>query len=297
MDLPLFQKWLEDKGTLSESTIYVYTRSIGRFLSNDPDIDDLDTYNNFMIKVAIKKRCSHYYSAIKAFIQFKVSDSTTKSKLIEGLLKPKERQDIVRERKYLKIEKIIEIINNLQEDKHKVIALIQHLSGVRAGDILGLKTGNIITEDYKNIPTMKLNVHGKRRKRNVIYIHNKIAQDIIWDYLSLHDSRYDIEGYYFLQMGRNSKRPGNVNSENDLMKMNYFWYWNDLKQALQTSQVDKHDWATHDLRRCYARRVWDKYKDIHVLQGLLNHSDPKTTLKYLDQSGLKNIDYHYEMQQ
>ena len=81
-----------------------------------------------------------------------------------------------------------------------------------------------------------------------------------------------------------------------MIQMNYQWYWADLKQALHKNKISREEFATHDLRRCFARRAWERYKDIYVLKGLLNHVDPKTTLRYLDQSGLKNIDYLREMQ-
>jgi site-specific recombinase XerD len=81
-----------------------------------------------------------------------------------------------------------------------------------------------------------------------------------------------------------------------MFRYNYDEYWKDLKMALQSCGYAPKDFATHDMRRCFARRVWERYKDIHVLQSMLNHSDPKVTLKYLEQSGLKNVDYHYDMQ-
>ena len=42
--------------------------------------------------------------------------------------------------------------------------------------------------------------------------------------------------------------------------------------------------------------LWESWKDIQVLQNLLNHAEPTTTMRYLQQSGLKNIDYSREMQ-
>ena len=73
-------------------------------------------------------------------------------------------------------------------------------------------------------------------------------------------------------------------------------YYKDLKQAMYKLGIDSKSFATHDYRRCYARRVWTKYKDVHVLQELLNHQNPATTMRYLKQSGMQNIDYHKEMQ-
>ena len=293
MDPSLFEEWLKEKKSISDSTIHCYKHSIERFLSENPNLENLEDYNNFLIKLTIKKRCPHYYSVLKGFIEFKITDSNLKKKLIDGLIHPTERNDIVRERKHLTENKIFDVINQLEEEKHRIIALIQSLTGVRVGDIMKLKRGGIVSEIYNNKEVTRLNLIGKRKKRNVIYIHDFVAQTLIWDYVLTHHGHND---YYFLNLGKVMHRPGQMDNEDGLMRMNYLWFWADLKQALQTVGIDKNDFATHDFRRCFARRAWEKYKDIHVLQSLLNHSDPKVTLRYLDQSGLQNIDYHKEMQ-
>ena len=127
----------------------------------------------------------------------------------------------------------------------------------------------------------------------VIFIHDEVAKTIILEYVTTNPG---LDGYYFLQEGTYKNRKGNLKSEWDMIKMNYQWYWADLKQALVKNKVSREDFATHDLRRCFARRAWVKYKDVYVLKNLLNHADPKTTLRYLDQSGLKNIDFLRELQ-
>ena len=70
-DVSLFKKYLEEKVVLMPTSIRTYVDSISRFLGQNPDIEDLNTYNEFIIKYAIKKRCNHYYSGIKAYINFK----------------------------------------------------------------------------------------------------------------------------------------------------------------------------------------------------------------------------------
>jgi len=292
-DLSLYEYYLKEKGLLAESSIYTYTRSVKRFLATNPDLENIEDYNEFLVKVGIKKRCTHYYSALKSFIQFKITETNLKNKLIDNLVFPKIRFDIVRERRYLDEDKLLEILNNLTDLKHKVIALIQMITGVRAGDIIRLKKGNIVSEEYKDKPVVKLNLIGKGRKRNVVFIHDVISQDVIMNYITQHSGYGD---YYFIELGTAGKRQGDTSSENMLLKMNYLWYWQDLKEALNTAGIEKSDFATHDFRRCFARRVWEKYNDILVLQHLLNHADPKVTMRYLEQSGLRNIDYHYEMQ-
>jgi len=292
-DLPLYKQWLEEKRQLAPSTAYSYYHSVKRFLSSDPDIEDLEEYNNFLVRTIVKKNCTHYYSVLKSFIEFKISDASIKNKLIKGMIKPREKKDIVRERKHLDEDKLMDVINYLDRKKHRIIALIQMLSGVRAGDLLRLKRGTIFYETYRKESVLRLSITGKGRKRNVVYIHDKVAQVIIYDYIT---KNINMEGYYFLEKGTMKGREGQFENEDAMIKMNYMWYWQDLKAALQTAGVPKEVFATHDFRRCFARRAWEKYKDVHVLQSLLNHSDPKVTLRYLDQSGLKNIDYQFDMQ-
>lgn len=293
LDVGLFEEWLRDKKDLAESSIYVYTRGVERFLATDPDLENLDDYNTFLVKATVKKRCTHYYSIIKAFIEYKIPDANTRSRLIDNLVKPKERKDIVRERKHLSEEVIYEVVNNLKSDKHKVIAVIQALTGVRAGDILRMREGSILDEELNGNKVLRLNILGKGNKRNVVYLFDEVGIALVKEYIEEVPS---LNGYYFLKTGHMKNREGSVDDITLMTKMNYQWYWHDLKQALQEVGIDKDDFSTHDFRRCFARRVWEKFKDVHKLQKALNHSDPKVTMRYLEQSGLQVADIHYEMQ-
>ena len=289
----MFKMWLGEKRNLSESSTHVYCEAVERFLKGNPDIDSLVDYNNFIIEHAIKKRCYHYYSALKAFAEYKIADANIRIRIIENMIKAQVNNDIKMERKYLTEEEILEVINHIKEPKHRVIALIQTLTGVRAGDVLRLKRDNIMPEEYKGEPVLRINITGKGKKRNVIFIHDVVAQEIIMEYIT---QIFNHEEFYFIELGKMKNRHGNITSEFRLMRMNYTWYWQDLKEALQTCGINFADWATHDMRRAFARRVWERYKDIHVLQSLLNHANPTVTLRYLNQSGLQNVDYHHDMQ-
>lgn len=292
-DIPLFEEWLRQQGNIRESSIYVYTGSVEKFLATNPDLEDTDSYNRFLVDMTIKKRCSHYFSALKHFIEFKITNNDIKEKIIRSLLRPKKRFDYKQERKYLTVEKLFEILNYLEREKHRIIAIIQVLTGVRVGDILRLKRGRIEPDIYEGKEVLKLAMEGKGGRRYVVYIHDQIAQKFVWNYI-LNNVNYG--NYYFVELGLMNGRHGDTTNEFKLEKMNYQWYWADLKQALQTAGVDRKMFASHDFRRCFARRAWTKYKDIYVLQKLLNHSDPKVTLKYLEQSGLHTVDYHRDMQ-
>ena len=287
MDIPLFGEWLRDKKHLADSSIYAYSIAVGAFLKKTPDLLNLNDYNDFLVKCSIKKRTTYAYAALKNYIEFKSGDASVKNRLFEGLVKPKIPDDLKRERKHLSEEQNFEVTNLLQP-KHRIISIIQHLTGVRAGDIMRIKRGSITTDIYKEKVVLKLIITGKRTKRNVVYIHDEIAQELIMDYITTH---YHHDDFYFLEKSR-MKTDIAIKNDYNLYMRNYWRFWVDLKQALQSCGISKEDFATHDFRRCFARRAWEKYKDIHVLQSLLNHRDPKVTLRYLEQSGLQNIDYH-----
>ncbi len=293
-DIVFFEEYLRNKKRLSESSIDNYIAVIQRFFKEDRDINDVASYNDFLIKYSIKKRATHYYSVLKSFIEFKFTAAADRNRLFEKLIVPPKKYDIKQERKHLPENKIIEIINNLDSEKHRVVALIQTLTGIRAGDVLRTPRKNIVSEEYQGTTVLRLNIIGKRRKRNVIFIHDKIGQQLVMKYLF---SATGWEDYPFLDGFQTRSLATTMDIETRIVKKNYLYYWRDLKEALSKANIDKKDFATHDFRRCFARRAWEKYKDIHVLMNLLNHKDPATTIRYLTQSGLRNIDYLWEMQQ
>ena len=289
--LALFEEYLREKRGLAETSIYVYIKAIEQFLVTNPDLEELDDYNKFLIKHSVKKRSRHFYSIFKIFIEFNAEDALIRKRLIEGLIRAPEAPHMKKERSYLTEEQLLQLINNLEHTKHKVMALIQDSTGIRAGDILKIRRGDIIPETYKGESVLRIIIIGKGNKRNVIFIHDELVQKLIIDYI-IHN--FTDEEFYFIANSSNI-RHARV-TFNTTYRNNYNKYLRDLKQSMDLLGMDSDSFATHDFRRCYARRVWTRYKDLQVLQSLMNHADPKTTMRYLKGSGLKNVDYHREMQ-
>jgi len=290
-DSVLFRNHLQERTKISDSSIHVYVGSVEKFLKFNPDIDEIDDYNNFLIPLIHRKRSTHYYSAIKRYIEFKIDDGKLRAKLIDALIKPTNK-DPITERRHLNDEKILEVINNLTKQKHKVLAIIQTMTGVRAGDILRLrKPQGIFYEDREGKPIIRLNIIGKREKRNVVFIFDPVAQDIIINYI---DNNVTHDDYYFLEFSTHRKKHDDTRRLKD---MNYHWYWSDLKQALNSAGVDSKDFATHDFRRCFAREIWEKFDhNLVILQRSLNHKQADSTLRYLKHSGLDNKEILFKFQ-
>lgn len=290
-----FKEWLKVNRQLSDSSIEVYLTIINKFLQSNPDLQDIDSYNDFLQEHIIKKRSSYALFAIKLFILYYFPKKTEQDQLLERLIKLKQFKNIKKIRKFVEDKRIIELINAIKLKKHKVVALIQHLTGVRAGDVLKLDAEQgiqeIIHEDQK---TLKLNIIGKGEKQNFVFIHNQDAIDFIMDYVLTHCHHPD---YFFLELPeRRMSSKINYNKISHLVKYNYNKYLLEFKQAMEIVGIDNDDFATHDIRRCFARNVWDKYKDIEILQRILNHENPATTMRYLKSSGLQNIDIFKDLQ-
>jgi len=295
LDSVLFERYLKEKKNLKLSSIYTYVKCVESFLKFNPDIDKIDDYNNFIIDFAVKKRNRNYYSILKTFIEWKISDNNIKKEIIDNLVIPPIDENIKKERIHLTEDKIIDVINSLKSKKHMIIALIMNCTGVRAGDVMRLERGNIINEEHEGVPILELRIDGKRGKRNVVSIHDEVVQELVIDYIA---NNFTDPNYYFIEPRKTKKRQGSgEDTAYSVYKYNYDRYLFDLKNALMESGVDEEKFATHDFRRCFARRVWERWKDLTILQSLLRHRDPSVTMKYLENSGLKNIDYYKKMQE
>ena len=78
-DVVLFEIYLKEKQNLADSTVKEYCKVVSRFLESSPDINDVESYNKFLMEYSIKKRCYHYCAALKHYISWK-SESAAEAK-------------------------------------------------------------------------------------------------------------------------------------------------------------------------------------------------------------------------
>ena len=192
---------------LSEGTVKAYYGAIKRFLFTNPNLKDSKSYGNFLVKfvrasndekdkgVYTRKNINYYYSSMGRFVDDYIEDKELKKKILEGL--PKPVGDLpIKSRTYVSKKGLLKLISNLESEKHRVIALIMCVTGIRVGDCLKIKQGDIIEETFKDERTLKLNVIGKRDKQNVCYVHVPWIIDKVLNFINKND--YEL-GYHFLQ--------------------------------------------------------------------------------------------------
>lgn len=284
-----FEDYLRNRG-LSEGSIYQYTKAVQKFLSlSESNMEEIETYNEFILEFAIKKRSLYYYDALILFIKFFFDDNKQKrNQMLKQLLKPNKNNDTKRMRRILDDETREQVISLLKDYKHRIIARIQNETGVRAGDIIRLKRGSIMYEPYQDKEVMRIDFEGKGGKHFVKWIFDEAVQNQI--YLFITSNILD-DIYYFLEREKSNKGSSFIS----IYRTNYHHYWDDLKQAINMLGYDFKDWASHDFRKAFARTVWNKYKDPVLLKEALNHEQFETTLTYLRNSGLQVEDMYAEL--
>lgn len=282
-DPEIFKFYLVSK-KLSESTIELYSDVVQHFIMLNPDLKEINSYNNFLLERTIKHKSGYYHYALRHYINWKITDFSLRKKILDNLITPK-KEDPVYHTHYLTPGRRKKIISVMENVKHKIIANLQNQTGARVTDILRLKRGAITYENYKDKVVMKIDIIGKRGVRNAKWIFDEILQEDIIEYISTH--KFD-EEYYFIEFDRSQRST----SKNKVFRTNYIRYWRDIKKALKRIGLDPKVFSTHDWRRCIARDIYthkDIGKDIQLLQQFLGHRRTDTTMKYLRHSGLSTI--------
>jgi len=290
LDLPLFLNYLEERKFLKESTLYVYRYSLMAFLRTNPKLDKVEDYNKYIVEKCVKHRSFCSYRVLRHFIKWKIKDRDLRGKIFDNLIVPPEPQNIIRTRVSLDEDKLLEILNSIETPLHKVLTLVMLQTGIRVGDIMRLKKGKIKNETYKNQVVMRLELTGKGGKLNNVFVFDTLTQEIILDYIT----RFDIDDEYYFMDRKNVTLMQNgrekVYTNYQVYKSCYSTYMKDLKKALITNGVSYDDFAAHDFRRAFAKKLWEWKNDILVVQRGLNHARIETTAKYLRKAGLQNID-------
>jgi integrase len=283
-DHALFQNHLE-KSNLREGSIKLYSDVVSEFLIEYDEVDNIDYYNMFLKKHTYDKRSSYYFFALRSFIKWKILDNGKRNMILKNLIKPKNEEPI-KNTIYITPTKREEVLSYVQDPLNQIMYRIQNETGARIGDIIRLKRGSINFENYNGILAMKIDIIGKRGKKNPKWIFDKKLQNDIMKFI---DEEYLDEYYYFVDF--KDSRHNKNSDEYTIMRTIYNWAWQDLKVACYKAGVDPTVWSTHDFRRSKSRDIWNDEvlgKDVELLQNFLGHAQVGTTIRYIKNSGLSN---------
>lgn len=262
-----YTTFLQNKG-LSESSAKIYWSAIKELLAKYGDNPTIDQINSFII-YKNNKRQPHAKYAIDHYLVVNGREDECK------LLPKVKLRNPMKQKHFIDKCKIMEIIENIENKKHRLIAKLQINTGARASEILSINKNKIRKHIVNDRNIAKIRVKGKGDKYRTIYINEALYEELlilcnnVRDYPLL---ERDKEGFWkgepIPYLGFWTK------VENE-----YKLYWLSLKKAAMKCDINI---ATHDLRRSFADLIRLNTKDIYKVQRALGHSDISTTARYFD---------------
>jgi integrase/recombinase XerD len=243
----------------SPSTIRTYTNELMQFLYTikDKPASDFST------------------SRIKDYLQYchstlKLSEATLHSRMnalkfyFEQVLK-KEKffWEIPRPKKPLQLPKVIskeqvaQLINAIENTKHKTIIMLAYACGLRVSEVVSLKIKHI--DSQRKIIFIE---RAKGKKDRIVSLGPGMLIMLREYYRQYKPTDYLFEGQF----------------ENEHLSER------SIQQVLQKAKEKagiKQSGSMHMLRHSFATHLLDKGIDVVFIQKLLGHNDIKTTLKYL----------------
>ena len=151
---------------------------------------------------------------------------------------------------------VIRILSHTINIKHRTILAMTYSSGLRIGELLGLKASDIDIE--RNTIFIK---QGKGKKDRLV----KLAKNII-PLLREYVGEYKPTTFLFEGVNKNKYSQTSVR--------------NILRNACKKSGIHKKEIKVHTLRHSYATHLLESGIDLRYIQSLLGHSSIKTTEIY-----------------
>src|SRR3990167_6989658 len=231
---------------------------------DNPSIEQLD---NFILKKCRKRQAWVKY-AIKYYLKFIGREDDYK------LLSKAKILLSIRPKNFLPKHKIVEIIDNIENERHKAIANIQFYTGARANEIISINKRRQREEVLPNGNKIyTITIAGKGQKPRTIYLNERLWQSIK-PYIE------KCRNYPFLEKNNSGMflgEPISFLSFWTKAETEYHNYLISLKKAAMKCGINP---GTHDLRRSFAELIRQETGDIFKVQKALGHSSINTTLKY-----------------
>lgn len=198
-------------------------------------------------------------NALKSFFKH-----VLKTKILDDLKHPKRNKSLPY---ILSRDEIIDILNTINNSKHKLMIAFLYGSGLRVGEVVKLKVKDI--DLLKNRITIR---KGKGQKDRIVIISKQILPSLLNIIRGKNKNEYIFKPQY-----------GSCYSKRSVQHI--------FSKALQKSGIKKHS-TCHTLRHSFATHLLENGTNIVNIQKLLGHKNVKTTMVYtsLAKNSLDDID-------
>lgn len=243
----------------SPSTIRTYTNEFVQFLNTIKEkhaaeftTDRIRDYMQYCFeKLKLSENTLH--SKINA-LKFYYEQVLERERFFWEIPRPKKREILP---KVISKERIADLINSIENVKHKTIIMLTYACGLRVSEVVSLKIKHIDGQ-RKTIFIEK----AKGKKDRVVSLSPNMLIMLREYYKQYQPKDYLFEGQF----------------ENEHLSER------SMQQVIQKAKIKagiRQDGSMHMLRHSFATHLLDKGIDVVFIQKLLGHNNIKTTLRYL----------------
>src|SRR6478736_665225 len=261
---PLRQRMIEDMRLrkLNGKTQITYVRAVRRlagFLRRSPDTATGEDLRRFQLHMVDQGTSSMTINATISGLRFFFEITLERGELM-AMMSP------VREPRKLPVvlsrEEVARLISAARNPKHRAALSVAYGVGLRAGEVISLKVGDIDSE------RMTLRVEqGKGRKDRYAMLSPVVLQRLrTWWRIAHAQGRMLPGGWLFPGMN-----PTNALTTRQLNRA--------VHDAADAAGIHKRV-SMHTLRHCFATHLLERKVDVRVIQVLLGHKRLETTTVY-----------------
>lgn len=241
----------------SPNTIKTYCSLFRDFINFFPDLEledigleEIQRYQNYLVKYRMVAYSTQNQSINS--IKFYYEQILGRDKLNCDFERPRREKKLP---DVLSKSQVLEILNSPTNIKHKTMLTVVYSAGLRCGELLNLKIGDIDGE------RMLIHIRDAKGKKDRLTILSQKALDLLNDYIKEFQPKHWIfEG-----------AEGGPYSGASLRAV--------FRRAVASAKIKKRV-RLHDLRHSFATHLLESGTDLRYIQTILGHSSSKTTEIY-----------------
>jgi len=262
MDLQELMKKELSRRNYSLRTIKTYLCCVNKFLKqykNNPRKISKKDINDYLNNLLEKNSCGNTINVNLNALKFLLEEILNK-KFISKIKYSKTPRSLPL---FLTKKEIINLINNIKNEKHKLMIKVIYGAGLRVNELVNLKVKDFDFEN--NYGWVR---KGKGNKDRLFIIPGLLKQDLI-NYIN--ENNLDKESWLFTSYN------GHI-STRTIQEI--------IKKACKKAKLNKKV-HPHTLRHSYATHLVENGYDLTLIQSLLGHKSPETTMIYVHMANPK----------
>ncbi len=208
------------------------------------------------------KSISRFLSALRSFYRYLVDIKLINENQFKRIKNPKVEKKLPNYLNIIDIEKILDTLDENQDEmvKNKCLIELLYSTGARVSEVCNIKLTDI---DFNN---QSIRLIGKGDKERIVYYGSPLAK-ILKDYLMIRNHFLKNETPYLF-----------VNHKGNKISRESIEYL--VKKIVSNTEIENHKVSPHTFRHSFATHLLDNGADIKSVQELLGHENLNTTEIY-----------------